>query len=364
MHNALSFQRVHVPKHHNIAVYHPESNMAYTYNPKGPLFVRMGQVLSAQADPFGNDEFRGLRMWLLPEEVIYLIERASIDVRWPSEDDEENFNGLPMSQQAAYAMFLGDDENRGGALTFERYSVYANLKRSGYTVLRAPSWDSPGPGLGSECYATIPNMPPRAWLVGLLKYYTSWWDVWTATDDHVDEHERTHGPLVRPKLYRSYAEIYRKLALIPYHDPTARFGPDNSELITSESIPDPTFRVTYHVWKPGSTTYKKSAPGPPDFRVAVVNARESSVPTLEEMSGFFDMVPYKPPPENAPLYQKLKHGYKSVILAVVDQGVVSYLRLSDAAFGREKLYERRGQGPGSKRGGRGGRGGRGRGRGR
>lgn len=335
--------------------------MAYTYNPKGPLFVRMGQVLPAQEDPFGNDGLRGLRMWLLPEEVIYLLERGSLDVRWPSENDDDDPNGLPMSQQGAYAMFLGDEANHDGALTFERYSVYANLKRSGYTVMRAPSWDSPGLEPDVDCYAKIPNMPPRAWLAGLLKYYTSWWDVLTATDGHVHDHERRHGPLVRPGLYRSYAEIYRRLALIPYHDPAARFGPDDSESAT-----DPNFRITYHVWKPGSTTFKKSAPGIPDFRIAVVNARENAVPTLQEIGALFDTVPYKPPPDNAQLYQKLKHGYKSVILAVVDQGVVSYLRLSDAAFGREKLYERKGQGPASKRGGRrggrGGRGGRGRGR--
>lgn len=60
------------------------------------------------------------------------------------------------------------------------------------------------------------------------------------------------------------------------------------------------------------------------------------------------------------MYQKLKHGYRDVILAVVDQGVTSYLRIADAAFGREKLYERKGRAPGGKRGGRGG--GRGRGR--
>ena len=73
-------------------------------------------------------------------------------------------------------------------------------------------------------------------------------------------------------------------------------------------------------------------------------------------------VPYDPPKEDGSLYQKLKQGYKSVILAIVDQGVVSYLRFADAAFGQEKLYERKGRPSGGKRGGRGGRG-RGRGRG-
>ncbi|KAK5165395.1 tRNA-splicing endonuclease subunit sen54 [Saxophila tyrrhenica] len=349
MHAALAFQRTHQPRGHTLATYHPETNMAYAYNPKGPLFVRMGTVLPAIEDPFGDDERRGQRVWLLPEEVLFLMNRGTVDVRWPGQE------GLAMSLQGAYAMFLGDEGERGGGLTFERYAVYSNLKRSGYVVHRAPTWEGEGKVPGDECYAAIPSMTPPTWHVGLFNYYTSWWELFKA-DDKVKEEESSQGPLVASKPYRSYAEIYRRLAIIPTYDPTARFGPDDSQLAT-----DPAFRITYHVWKPSNTAYKKSAPGPPDFRIAVVNARESAVPTSAQLSALMETAPYKPPPEQSQLYQKLKHGYKSVILAIVDQGVVSYLRLADAAFGREKLYERRGQ-PGGRRGGRGGRGGRGRGR--
>jgi tRNA-splicing endonuclease subunit Sen54 len=73
MHNALAFQRIHQPKHHTIAIYHPESNMAYAYNPKGPLFTKMGQTLPLNEDPLGNER-RGHRLWLLPEEALYLLE--------------------------------------------------------------------------------------------------------------------------------------------------------------------------------------------------------------------------------------------------------------------------------------------------
>lgn len=327
--------------------------MAYAYNPRGPLFARMGQVLSVQEDPIGNDERRGQRMWLLPEEVIYLIERGSLDVRWPSDDDGEGEEGLPMSLQGAYAMFIGESST----LTFERYSVYASLKRSGYTVHRAPSWNSPGPRPGRACYATMPASPHRPWYVGLSSYFSSCWYIWSTIKYYTMNAEDSEYQLVTSKLYRSYDDIYRRLALIPYYDPTTSLSPTGFGSIT-----DPAFRVTYHVWKPGSATYKKSAPGPPDFRVAVVNGRETSVPTVEQIGALFDTVPYQPPLESAQLYQKLRQGYKSVILAIVDQGVVSYLRFADAAFGREKLYERKSQGPGGKRGGF--RGGRGRGRGR
>jgi tRNA-splicing endonuclease subunit Sen54 len=87
MHNALAFQRIHQPKHHTIATYHPESNMAYAYNPKGPLFTKMGQTLPLNEDPLGNER-RGHRLWLLPEEALYLLERGTLDIRWPANDEE------------------------------------------------------------------------------------------------------------------------------------------------------------------------------------------------------------------------------------------------------------------------------------
>ena len=349
MHNALSFQRVHQPKGSTTAVYHPETNMAYVHNPKGVHFTKMGQVMSAKDDPLGNDEWRGQRLWLLPEEMLYLLERGSMDVRWPSLNDEGDSMGLPMSLQGAYAILIGDEDARAGALTLERYSVYSGLKRMGYTVLRASSWDSQGPPMRSDSFPPI--APQRTWQAGLLSS-THWWKSLFANTTQDYNAQQQLGPLVAPNLYRSYAEIYRRLAIIDHYDPACCTLPVEPSL----PLTDPCFRITYDVWKPGSQTYKKSAPGPPDFRIAVINARETAVPTLEQLSSLFESAPYHPPPENAQLYQKLKHGYKNTILAVVDQGVVSYLRVADAAFGREKLYERKSRLPAGKRGGRGGRG--------
>jgi tRNA-splicing endonuclease subunit Sen54 len=89
---------------------------------------------------------------------------------------------------------------------------------------------------------------------------------------------------------------------------------------------------------------------------------------LEQLSSLLETTPYDPPLENVQLYGKLRWGYKNVILAIVDQGVTSYLRVADTVFGKERIYERASKGPGAKRGGRGGgrggRGGRGGGAGR
>lgn len=358
MHNALAFQRVHQPKGHVIAHYHPKSNMAYAYNPKGPLFTRMGNVLSAAEDPLGEDGRRGQRLWLLPEEVLYLLERGTIDVRWPATAEEaaDRELGLPMSLQCGYAMFIGDSDAHDGALTFERYSVYTALKRQGYIVLRAPSWNGPGRPIGKECF---PPLQRRTVDVGLL-HPSRWWQALFGKPAYGADRSGD-GSLVAPGVYREYADIYRRLALIDFHDTSV------DKLGSEDILPatDPAFRITYHVYKPNNTTFKKSAPGPPDFRIAVVDGRNTSVPTLDQLSSLLDTVPYTPPKENAHFYAKLKNGHKNVILAVVDQGITSYLRLTDSVFGKEKIYERIGQGPGAKRGGRGGgRGGRGGGRGR
>ncbi|KAK6440754.1 tRNA-splicing endonuclease subunit sen54 [Oleoguttula sp. CCFEE 5521] len=347
MHNALAFQRSHAPKSHTLATYHPESNMAYCYAPRGPLFARMGTTFSAAEDPLGNDERRGQRLWLLPEEVLYLLERGTVDVRWPSEVDGEE--DLPMSLQAGYAMFIGGS----GGLTFERFSVYSALKRQGYTVLRALSWNGPGPPTGAENLLPSPAQQ-RMFEVGLSR----WWRTlfWTAHEEATDCSE----PMLQPGLYRNYSEIYRRLALIPFHDTPAI----TSTFVTPTT--DPAFGITYHLYKPGNTTFKKTFPGPPDFRVAVIDGRATSMPTLSQLSALLDTAPYDPPKEAQQLYTKLKQGYRNVILAVVDQGVTSYMRISDAVFGLEKLYDRAVSARGGKggRGGRGGgRGGRGRGRG-
>ena len=175
MHNALSWPRLHHPKHKVVAFYAPDGpappagaetggevkgyaeqettgggdsglkkpvktgmgvpaeSCVYVPNPKGQYFKSIGR-----AD-------RWNRVWLLPEEALYLLERGSLDIRWPVDDQGEEYEGVPMSLQAAYACFIG----RGG-LTMERFSVYTGLRRLGYTVIRAPGWSDDYDGNGED----------------------------------------------------------------------------------------------------------------------------------------------------------------------------------------------------------------------
>jgi tRNA-splicing endonuclease subunit Sen54 len=393
MHDALSHTRVHPPKAYLRGYYYGEEGLkrdeavaeelrqgldddhvVVVDSTKGPHFKTMGKATQGQ---------KHATMWLLPEEALYLVERGNLDLWWPTrssfpgvlaairysgeatetKDQLEDDRGVPMSLQAAYAMLIGNDGDRG-KVSLERYTVYANLKRTGYAISRAPDWSS-----STIVERPSPSIIPRkkespslfTWLFGLFAER---------------ERERPlYGPLVRPGMYRSYNSIYRQIAIIPCHKPC---------VVPTEPAPAPApeepFRVAFFLWKAGKlATFAKSNPGAPDFRVAIADARSSSVPTLTQITSLLESTPWDPPnPDwegDSKSYGRLKHGWRNVVLAVNDQGVISYLQLGEAAFGEEQMYQRfdqsnfqggkRGSG-GAQRGtgglGRGRGGGRGRGR--
>lgn len=218
MHNALSYTRLHNPKTRIIGIYCPTGYLVPPHilneqkdenieeedesiaqpnkskdikygiggdacvcvpNPRGQFFKNMGR-----AD-------RWNREWLLPEEALYMLERGSLDIRWPAnrdEDEIETFDSsnlddtIPMSLQAAYACFMG----RGG-LTMERYTVYAGLKRGGYTVIRAGEPSHHGDS-GTESF-TIVNT--------LSRFFSS---IFTPQTKCLP----VHGPLIGLGIHRSY----------------------------------------------------------------------------------------------------------------------------------------------------------------
>ncbi|KAI1201841.1 hypothetical protein F5X97DRAFT_267782 [Nemania serpens] len=328
---------------------------------KSSMLLSTGRVVTS-AERFSPG---WLKTWLLPEEALFLIERETLDLWWPvrgiedifpaGEDPEaspakpeklEDYElGVPLGLQAAYALFIGRDGERG-KISLEKYQVYANLRRSGYKVFRATP------------------LPPQ------LSSSQTPWTIWQwlfsiiqNTNNPFTQHSRypPYGPLVRPGLYRSYAPIFEQLALVQRHKPAP---------LPPSEVPEPQdpFKIHFHIWK-SNTAFMKSKPPPPDFQMAVVDARDSSVPTLEQLDTLLLSTPWDPPEKDEGksgagfVYKHLKHGWRNVVLAIVDRGLTSYMRFGEMAFGEELLYENTDMRPKAKRGGRGGRG-RGRGRGR
>jgi tRNA-splicing endonuclease subunit Sen54 len=381
MHDALSHTRFHTAKNHTRGFYYGEESLkrddvvppewrkgleddhvVVLESTRGPHWKTMGKSTLGQ---------RYASVWLLPEEALYLVERGNLDLWWPSRSsfkgmvtkkvDGENLEifdmekkdvdeGVPMSLQAAYAFLIGRDEQKG-KVSLDRYTVYTNLRRNGYAVLRAPERHAT---MAGEIQKTqhVPNSTENLfiWLFG--RFFSS--------------NPPPFGPLVRPGMYKSYNTIYQQIAII------SRYQPSQNNPVTS---PEDPYRVVFYIWKPDNVAnFIKTNPGDPDFRIAITDARSSFVPSLTQMTSLLQSTPWDPPkPEWAKLpeklYQRLRHGWRNVVLAVVDQGVISYLRLGETAFGEEDLSKRFDQNVsgGGKRGGgasRGGRGGRGRGRGR
>ncbi|KAJ9648128.1 tRNA-splicing endonuclease subunit sen54 [Coniosporium tulheliwenetii] len=337
MHDAVAVTRVHVPKNHEIAVYEPSVNMAYVDKPRnthyrtmgkaGTLDIRWPAIHSKDHDDGGS------------EQRLERSEEQQDEESRPSSD-----YGVPMSLQGAYATFIGFEASRGGSLTLERYTVFAPPRAK----LGRAYWEIPPESLPPL------ELPSKHWNSG---FFSKIWRRLSAPEPRHPHGRLASGPLVTPGLYRSYNDIYRLLQIIPSHDPTAPPTLSTADVPSEDEHP---FHITYNVWKP-NTPFKKTAPGPPDFYICVVSARDTFLPTSDQLNDLLATVPYDPPKMDGNLYQKLKHGYRNVIIAVVDQGITSFLRVADAGFGVEKLYERKPRGAGGKRGGFRGRG-RGRGR--
>ncbi|KAI9728135.1 MAG: tRNA-splicing endonuclease subunit sen54 [Chrysothrix sp. TS-e1954] len=431
MHSALCHTRTHIVKNHVVGIYDEETGLTRVRRPRGNLFTSIGRSEGGEG------------VVLEPEEALWALERGSLDVWWccrgsegeevgvvgEEKEEEEDEDAIPLSLQAAYALYLGGPNTRN--LTPERYQVYAHLRRSGFIVRRAEGFDG-GQTLKAQSKRTTPPQTSVAhsssaagvltWLISLL---------WSRDTGH----ERPpQGPLVRPGLYRSYvtrtkAEIYRQLQLHP-SKPTPTPTPTSTSQTTSSSSsattttanPDVTTDVTtdittdattkattpftthYHLHRP-SPNFRKSSPGPPAFSLCVVNARDTPMPTLVQLSGLLEEQHYPLPPRHphthppsttsaasttstntnpspkaknptnlGATYKSLKTSGNSILLAIVDEGVISYLRFGEADFtgcsgvlwdseGGRRGAAGGGGGRGGKGGRRGGGGGRGRGRG-
>ncbi|CEJ91558.1 hypothetical protein VHEMI07260 [[Torrubiella] hemipterigena] len=303
------------------------------------------------------------RLWLLPEEALHLVERGTMDLWWPSRSLEEllpqtgepsiedmgpdNYDiGVPLTLEAAYSLLIGED-NEPGKTTLPKYQVFTNLKRAGFHILR-----------------NTENLPISGEVEGPKTTLWQWLFSFFSIDAAAQQTPKPYGPLIAPGLYRAYRPVYKQLAILPRHKPTLTPS-------VNHDAEDP-FKVHYLLWKSGGEPFSKRSPREPDFRIAVTDTTDTGLPTLEEVEGLLQSTPYCPPPDAmrgnpGRMYQRLKHGHRNVLVAIVDRGLVNYMRFAEGAFGEELVFERYdakrgGRGGGKRSGGR-GRGGRGRGRG-
>ncbi|CAO1629302.1 unnamed protein product [Parajaminaea phylloscopi] len=275
------------------------------------------------------------RIELLPEETLYLIERGSLDCRISMKLKDSHREVLvPLSLQHAFSLMIGAD-----GCTRERYQTYAYLKRLGYYVQRAEVSDAlrasalaarkkeraeadsdhaiPTPGESTAVRGIIadPRRPLR--LVTLLDLFLyvprrlTQMAIQAASaiaaliqrtvSGTMTAASRLTGagafPARRSRLpgrgllgigngrWESYDAIFSRLQIVPC-------GHDGSQPAASQ--PSTTshglFEPYYYAWRP-ATHFRKTDPPLPEFRIAIVSARETNLPKLHEFASMFAAVP-------------------------------------------------------------------------
>ncbi|KAK9257473.1 tRNA-splicing endonuclease subunit sen54 N-term-domain-containing protein [Lipomyces tetrasporus] len=299
MYTALNGERQHTSKVHISGIWYPHLRKAKVLVARGPHFKSIGK-----ADSSGT-------IWLLPEEVIYLVERGSMSLYNARGD-------LKISLQACYAACLGACQGH------ERYLVYAYLKRLGFIVQRATSFDESGE-------EQVVQKPDSCRIGRLWKFLLQKFDSFcTGLRRAIAKQIPSFGPIICGGVWRSYDSIYRELQIIPFYS-------HRGSHVTPKSTVAP-FKVAYNVWKP-RPSFKKSNPGEPDFRVVVVNAQKDKMPTLAQAGALLSTLPACHD-STSTSQERLREGYKNVIIGVVDYGIISFMTLGDVSFGDEHIYER------------------------
>lgn len=353
-----------------------------------------GSVVSSQVKAYYDQEYHGAvlphakgnflqtmgsvdeegRCRLLFYEFVYLAERGTILPLYCNGSQEE----VPLSMQDIYSLFRSQAE-------MDSYFVFAHLKRLGFIVTGNdkdmskkasfyPRLNHESLSVGKVWTSMVSFMRVDTNSLMNAFFYTSW------------------NFLLR--RYTSNPQIYKGLKrLIPYRVP-----PKTSEALRLERAGIQTkcdggkFSVAFNVWKP-QTRFRKKNPGLPDFQVVMHNKSDSTqtFPSYADLREIFNSLDYKfeflsetddeqfwnrntfvgetlastispsskPKPDQksrknegksskkggkrevAPHVKqarRLKNGYRSFLLAVMDDGLISFVKISEADFGSEEVW--------------------------
>ncbi|KAK9895315.1 hypothetical protein P389DRAFT_197375 [Cystobasidium minutum MCA 4210] len=320
------------------------------------------------------------RMELMPEEALYLIERGSIEC-WTSDVNPT----VPMSVQHAWSIMICAAE-----MTPERYQVYAFLKRLGYTVVRSGASPSPMNELTSDNTLKLYDIIDLARSF-ISRLFTPISLAFTFLKNTIAPYtlsslERLNAvakgyrtSLVGQERWFTYDQVFSSLQFVK--------AGSKADIGINKRRMNP-YRVFFNVYKP-VTKYKKTNPPPPDFRIGAISAQTTAMPDLWDFQNIFAELDEMPTPSHVLMgvqssitsiwhyvtsyfqatnaaahlptagkkshnnssnnnnrprrpaqpsltrpapYAKLKNGSKSAIIAVVDNGTVSFQRFGESDF--------------------------------
>lgn len=317
------------------------------------------------------------RCWLKFHEFVYLAERGTILPFYSKNPMDGRVEEVPLSMQDVYSLFKSQAE-------MDLYFVYAHLKRLGFIVAandnrdrRLASFFPPREcsrcSVRSVCESMISFVTLESTSLLNAFFYSSW------------------NFLLR--RHTSSAGIYGGLKrLISYQAP-----PKNADALrlqraqTQYDQDKEKFPIAFDVWKP-QTSFRKRSPGLPDFQVVIHSKGDSTqtFPSYVDLRSIFNSLDYKfdfladiedddfwinntfvngrlgdiktPSPRSKNIVKKspelkpfgkggkkqaaphlkqihrLKSGYRSFLLAVIDDGLISFVKISEADFGSEDVW--------------------------
>ncbi|KAG2228969.1 hypothetical protein INT48_006079 [Thamnidium elegans] len=227
---------------------------------------------------------------LFPEEAAFLVSRDALVVT--NQDDQ-------VLKFQDFCMMLCDQDTDGW-ITFDKYQVYAYLKRLGYIVLRSKY---------SVPVTKEIDSPDNTTATSLWDLFCRYLSCWIYKNNRL--------PLVWDYKYSSYREIYSTLQIIPS---SPWYKPFYKSLCRT---------FDWDVYKPTSS-FKKKEPGVPDFRV-IVNNIHDHIPSLHEQNQLFSQLVGVPnnsyqPVKNTEL-KEFGGGPTFVMALVGDAEGVSFLRM-------------------------------------
>lgn len=325
MFSALAAPRAHTVKQNTKCYF---TNDEILCELKGSYLQNMGTV-------------KGRWCYLTPEEAIYLVERGTVEPYWITSrtSGSDELEGVPLDLQSVYGLVMKN---------LAEYQVYANLKRCGYIVLRH-SIERENTTL-THTQKTNTDTFTRLW-----KSFTS-----TSLSKIVERCLRYVGvinyiPYTPNWLFSRFTKQRQLFASLQL-----------KMALKTSSPPTNPLQITYDVWKPDPSFSKKSPPIP-DFQIVVQDVHLNRFPTLSQAQDLFSRCSYKgqnqehirsedlprtPADKSKPKSKKqqpalgrnqarrMKEGYNGIILALVDNGIINYTRLSEARFYEEDVIPR------------------------
>ncbi|SMN19595.1 similar to Saccharomyces cerevisiae YPL083C SEN54 Subunit of the tRNA splicing endonuclease, which is composed of Sen2p, Sen15p, Sen34p, and Sen54p [Maudiozyma saulgeensis] len=357
--------------------YIPDKHIAMVPYAKGNFVQSMGET-----DKDGT-------LWLHFFEFLYLAERGTITPFWKAYGNNVE---LPLSIEDLYSYFKTQKE-------MDNFSIYAHLKRLGFIVRSSDQYiitknnTSFYPPMNFKSY-TIGSMR------NIINRISSTFTYTGISLFNGIIFSQWHFYLRRyrssPDIYESLNKLisYHK---IPHSITDLRHEYSSLKRSTSNSTPT-SLHITFNIWKP-NPTFKKKYPELPDYQVVTYNKNmtNQSFPTFNELEALFRSLDYKfnfiehssntdfwnkntynngvlredilndltnnarnknkqpkivtkkptenknkkPGKELPPHIQqlkRLKNGYRSFLLAIMDNGIVSFAKISEADFGSENVW--------------------------